>query len=88
MNRIIWRANSPSTSPTGLATWRQPNKNSEDVNDVTPLIEACIAGDEEMAKLFLDSGCPAQPSGGFHHSPLRDDSDNRRGGGAPPSFAP
>ena len=45
--------------------------NEEDSNGVTALIEACIAGNENIVKFLLDSGCPAQPAHGFRHSPLR-----------------
>ena len=45
--------------------------NQEDENGVTGLIEACIAGNAEMVELLLDAGCPAQPTEGFRHSPLR-----------------
>lgn len=45
--------------------------NSEDENGVTPLIEACISGNQEIVKLLLDAGSPAQPPDGFRHTPLR-----------------
>ncbi len=45
--------------------------NAEDENGVTALIEACIFGNEEMVKLLLEQGCPAQPPVGFRHSPIR-----------------
>ena len=47
------------------------DKNEEDENGVTALIEACIIGNEDIVKLLLDAGCPAQPAPGFSHSPLR-----------------
>ena len=45
--------------------------NEEDSNGVTALIEACISGNENIVKLLLEAGCPAQPANGFRHSPLR-----------------
>lgn len=45
--------------------------NAEDDNGVTALIEACISGNEEIVKMLLEAGCPAQPAAGFKHSPLR-----------------
>ncbi len=45
--------------------------NAEDDNGVTALIEACISGNEEIVKILLGAGCPAQPAPGFKHSPLR-----------------
>ena len=45
--------------------------NGEDEDGKTGLIEACIAGSEEMVQLLLNAGCPAQPPKGFKHSPLR-----------------
>ena len=45
--------------------------NAEDEAGVTALIEACINGDEEIVKILLEAGCPAQPAIGFRHSPLR-----------------
>ena len=45
--------------------------NGEDEDGKTGLIEACIAGSEEMVQLLLNAGCPAQPPEGFKHSPLR-----------------
>lgn len=47
------------------------DKNAEDDNGITPLIEACISGNIEIVQLLLDAGCPAQPAAGFRHSPLR-----------------
>ncbi len=45
--------------------------NAEDENGCTALIEACISGNEEIVNLLLQQGCPAQPSAGFRHSPIR-----------------
>lgn len=45
--------------------------NKEDSNGITALIEACIQGNQEIVTLLLNSGCPAQPSPGFRHTPLR-----------------
>jgi ankyrin repeat protein len=45
--------------------------NAEDENGITALIEACISGNQAMVEILLGSGCPAQPAGGFRHSPLR-----------------
>ncbi|KAL7519134.1 hypothetical protein ACHAWX_003926 [Stephanocyclus meneghinianus] len=45
--------------------------NEEDSNGITPLIEACISGNESIVTTLLNAGCPAQPSSGFRHSPLR-----------------
>ena len=45
--------------------------NGADDDGVTGLIEACIAGNEEMVRILLEAGCPAQPPDGFRHSPLR-----------------
>lgn len=47
------------------------NINMEDENGITALIEACIIGNEEIVKILLDAGCPAQPVDGFKHSPIR-----------------
>ncbi|KAL9178804.1 hypothetical protein ACHAXT_003935 [Thalassiosira profunda] len=44
---------------------------AEDEHGVTALIEACILGSEELVRVLLDAGCPAQPEGEFRHSPLR-----------------
>ncbi|KAL3805695.1 hypothetical protein HJC23_005939 [Cyclotella cryptica] len=43
----------------------------EDSNGITPLIEACISGNESIVNALLNAGCHAQPSAGFRHSPLR-----------------
>ena len=48
------------------------NVNAEDENGITALIEACIAGYDDIVEILLsEAGCPAQPSSGFRHSPLR-----------------
>lgn len=47
------------------------NLHEEDSNGVTPLIEACISGNESIVKTLLKAGCPAQPALRFRHSPLR-----------------
>ena len=47
------------------------NINSEDENGITPLIEACISGNEDIVYFLLEAGSPAQPLDGFRHSPLR-----------------
>ena len=44
---------------------------AEDDNGITPLIEACITGNEKIVNILLKAGCPAQPPHGFKHSPLR-----------------
>eukprot|EP01082_Thalassiosira_pseudonana_P001173 g1699.t1 g1699 contig10:2606211-2606768(+) len=57
---------------THLLSLPSTNIHQEDVTGVTPLIEACILGDESIVTLLLDAGCPAQPpNDGFRHSPLR-----------------
>jgi ankyrin repeat protein len=45
--------------------------NLEDDSGLTALIEACVAGDCDIVRLLLGGGCPAQPSAGFCHSPIR-----------------
>ena len=45
--------------------------NKEDENGISALIEACIAGNEEIVQILLEAGCPAQPAAGFKHSPIR-----------------
>lgn len=47
------------------------NIDEEDPNGFTPLIEACVAGNESLVKLLLNSGCSAQPPSGSRHTPLR-----------------
>eukprot|EP00555_Chaetoceros_dichaeta_P010162 CAMPEP_0198265540 /NCGR_PEP_ID=MMETSP1447-20131203/23105_1 /TAXON_ID=420782 /ORGANISM="Chaetoceros dichaeta, Strain CCMP1751" /LENGTH=178 /DNA_ID=CAMNT_0043955081 /DNA_START=33 /DNA_END=569 /DNA_ORIENTATION=+ len=48
------------------------NANEETENGITALIEACIAGNAEIANLLLDQArCPAQPTPPFKHTPLR-----------------
>jgi len=42
-----------------------------DEADITALIEACIRGNKSIVLLLLENGCPAQPTAGFRHSPLR-----------------
>ena len=46
--------------------------NLEDGNGVTALIEACIAGNNEIVEILIKEGkCPAHPPGEFRHSPIR-----------------
>mmetsp|Transcript_2122 Transcript_2122/g.4482 ORF Transcript_2122/g.4482 Transcript_2122/m.4482 type:complete len:183 (-) Transcript_2122:744-1292(-) len=46
--------------------------NLEDNNGVTALIEACIAGHNEVVEVLIKEGkCPAHPPGEFRHSPIR-----------------
>lgn len=47
------------------------DKNLEDNDGVTALIEASIAGNEEIAKILIEAGCPAQPPLPYRHTPLR-----------------
>lgn len=46
--------------------------NLEDANGVTALIEACIAGYNDLVEILITEGkCPAHPPGEFRHSPIR-----------------
>uniref|UniRef100_A0A7S2HI09 Ankyrin n=1 Tax=Helicotheca tamesis TaxID=374047 RepID=A0A7S2HI09_9STRA len=46
--------------------------NLEDSNGVTALIEACIAGYDDLVEILIKEGkCPAHPPGKFRHSPVR-----------------
>lgn len=47
------------------------NVNAEDPKGLTPLIEATLLGNAEMAQLLLLHGARAQPAEGFRHTPLR-----------------
>jgi len=63
--------NDDITTVKHLLSTTSIDKNAEDDNGITPLIEACISGNIEIVQLLLDAGCPAQPASGFRHSPLR-----------------
>uniref|UniRef100_A0A6U3QWY1 Uncharacterized protein n=1 Tax=Ditylum brightwellii TaxID=49249 RepID=A0A6U3QWY1_9STRA len=48
------------------------DSNLEDANGVTALIEACIAGYDNLVEILISEGnCPAHPPGEFRHSPIR-----------------
>mmetsp|Transcript_22174 Transcript_22174/g.47691 ORF Transcript_22174/g.47691 Transcript_22174/m.47691 type:complete len:261 (+) Transcript_22174:66-848(+) len=47
------------------------NVNAEDSKGLTPLIEATLLGNVELAELLLLHGARAQPSEGFRHTALR-----------------
>ena len=51
---------------------RKVDPNLEDDNGVTALIEACIAGYNDLVEILITEGkCPAHPPGEFRHSPIR-----------------
>jgi ankyrin repeat protein len=47
------------------------NVNAEDVNGITPLIEASLLGDVKLVNMLLSAGARAQPLPGYRHTPLR-----------------
>lgn len=63
--------NNDASEVQSLLAAKEVDPNLEDDNGVTALIEACIAGYEDIVRILLEAGCPAQPKEGFRHSPLR-----------------